>query len=506
MQAPVPTAPADGWVLWHTRQLRVADHPAVAYIRRQGGRCWPIFIADPRFCVHGRTSAARLRFLFESLADLQTQYADRGGSLSILTGDPRRILPELAAAGWQIATPAEPTGRYGLARDDAVAAAADVTFVDADGLLRGEAGRDDWRGHVTEWFRAAPHAPPAASMLLEGPTETTPTALIDRHAAAPAQEIARRGGTTAAHEQLQRFIAAIDAYPGSISAPADARTGTSQLSPYLRFGCLSLRAVYQAVMDAVPAGRPRQMFISRLYWNRYYNQRLADWPGWLDTAVNPAMVAFHADTHDPALVTAWRQGRTGFPMVDASMRCLRRTGWLNFRMRAMCASFLCDLCQQPWRPGADWYYRQLLDADPAINYTQFQLQAGMDGRRTLRIYNPRKQVRDNDPDGRFIHRWVPELRALPLRYLERPEHTPLAVQQRVGVRIGTDYPRPVIDHDAARAAILRKFEQVRPAAERARRIPTVARRIDVARGAATGAPPDVPPASTADPQRSLSEF
>jgi len=193
-------------------------------------------------------------------------------------------------------------------------------------------------------------------------------------------------------------------------------------------------------------------------------------------------------------------------MVDASMRCLRRTGWLNFRMRAMCASFLCDLCQQPWRPGADWYYRQLLDADPAINYTQFQLQAGMDGRRTLRIYNPRKQVRDNDPDGRFIHRWVPELRALPLRYLERPEHTPLAVQRRVGVRIGTDYPRPVIDHDAARAAILRKFEQVRPAAERARRIPTVARRIDVARGAATGAPPDVPPASTADPQRSLSEF
>jgi deoxyribodipyrimidine photo-lyase len=199
----------------------------------------------------------------------------------------------------------------------------------------------------------------------------------------------------------------------------------------------------------------------------------------MDEAANPVMEGFHDDTHDPALVEAWKDGRTGYPMVDASMRCLQATGWLNFRMRAMCASFLCDLLQQPWKIGADWFYYHLIDADPAINYTQFQIQAGMDGTSMLRIYNPRKQVRDNDPNGEFISRWVPELQALPVEYLDQPEKTPLHVQDEYSVTIGETYPYPIVEYEAAREAIVSKFKAVRERAERALQNEAVARRISM---------------------------
>jgi len=154
----------------------------------------------------------------------------------------------------------------------------------------------------------------------------------------------------------------------------------------------------------------------------------------------------------------------------------------------MCASFLCDLLQQPWKIGADFFYYHLLDADPAINYTQFQLQAGVDGTNMLRIYNPRKQVRDNDPDGEFIKKWVPELEALPVEYLDQPEKTPLHVQDEVGVRIGETYPYPIVEYEAAREAIIEKFEAAQAAATEALQHPEVNRRASLSQRGGTAQP------------------
>jgi deoxyribodipyrimidine photo-lyase len=307
----------------------------------------------------------------------------------------------------------------------------------------------------------------------------------------PEKSIERCGGTAAAIEVLSDFIDNLSDYPGNISSPTDARSGTSQLSPYLRFGCLSVRQVYQRVRDCSTSGRAEEMFVSRLYWNRHYNQKLADWHGWMDTAVNPVLEDFHADSHDPDLVDAWKHGQTGYPMVDASMRCLKETGWLNFRMRAMCASMLCDLMQQPWKLGADWFYYHLLDADPAINYTQFQLQAGVDGTNMMRIYNPRKQARDNDPNGEFIHKWVPELQSLPVKYLDQPEKTPVSVQNEVGVSIGDDYPYPIVEYEQARHDIIEKIEQVRDAAHEALHHPEVNRRASLSQRGGTTTVEDI---------------
>jgi len=268
--------------------------------------------------------------------------------------------------------------------------------------------------------------------------------------------------------------------------------------------------VYQAIDSDVTDTRAKELFVSRLFWNRHYNQKLADWPGWMDTAVNPVLEDFHADTHDPELVTAWKHGNTGYPMVDASMRCLTHTGWLNFRMRAMCASFLCDLLQQPWKIGADWFYYHLLDADPAINYTQFQIQAGVDGTNMMRVYNPRKQVTDNDPDGEFITKWVPELVDLPGEHLARPEKTPIHVQNESGVSIDEDYPRPIVEYETARANILDKFRAVRPQAKQALDHPEVARRVSIThQNTVENAKPATKPSDTSHDtttQSSLGQF
>jgi deoxyribodipyrimidine photo-lyase len=472
----------DGCVVWHCRQLRTRDHPVLEYATAEYSTILPIFVVDPSFYEpEGLACDARIQFCHESIADLNEQYRDRGGALTLCHGDPIQVLSAFTDAGWEIATTADPTGRYGLRRDNAVADACNVTFIDADGLVRGaDDSRDGWADQAEAWLTGTQCAWNADEITIA--TVDTPIT-IDRVAATyeitPEKRNIPTGGTTAARKRVIDFLDRLDSYPQNISSPADARTGTSQLSPYLRFGCLSVREVYQAVTEHEGTERAAEMFRSRLWWNRHYNQKLVDWAGWMDEAANPVMEGFHADTYDPARIEAWKHGRTGYPMVDASMRCLKATGWLNFRMRAMCASFLCDLLQQPWKIGADWFYYHLIDADPAINYTQFQIQAGMDGTNMFQIYNPRKQVRDNDPDGEFIHRWVPELQGLPVEYLDQPEKTPLHIQNECGVHIGETYPYPLVEYEGAREAIISKFEGVRTQAKQALQNDAVARRISM---------------------------
>jgi deoxyribodipyrimidine photo-lyase len=487
-----PTSPAtdavpatdSGAVVWHCRGLRTTDHPALAHAADRFDELLPVFVFDPRFYGEdGLACDARISCLHDCLTGLDRQHHSRGGCLALAHADPVEVLSRFREAGWAVVTTADPVGRYGLQRDDAVAEACDATFVVGDGLRHGDGpSREGWQEHVTEWFQSAPATWDADAVRLQ--TTQTPVTVADIERAydvSPTKSQVPEGGRTAAVEALNAFTESIGSYPGSISAPQDAREGTSQLSPYLRFGCLSVREVYQHVTEHAPDCRGREMFISRLYWNRHYSQKLVDWPGWMDTAVNPVMEEFHADTHDPDLVAAWKRGETGYPMVDASMRCLRGTGWLNFRMRAMSASVFCDLLQQPWWVGADWFYYHLIDADPAINYTQWQSQAGLVGTPAQRIYNPRKQVRDQDPEGEWIRRWVPELDSLPVEHLDQPEKTPVHVQQECGVEIGEDYPYPVVEYERAREQIKAKFRSVQDRAKAALNDPEVARRASLSR-------------------------
>lgn len=474
----------DGCVVWHRRDLRTVDSPALAFAAERYETVCPVFVFDPRFYgANGLACDARCRFLHESLADLDRAYSTYGGSLTLLSGPPLAVLSRFDRQGWDIVAGAEPTGRYGLRRDDAAAEQLDVRYIADDGIVRDAADtRDGWSDTVEAWFERDPRrVEPDEIGVTDIDTDVSIAGVEERHGIEPTKQSVPTGGRRVGLERLHAFIDRLPEYLGNVSSPTDAWAGTSRLSPYLRFGCLSVREVYQYVREEGPSCRGREAFISRLYWNRHYTQKLADWSGWMDTAVNPAMEGFRGDEQDHTLIDAWKHGETGYPMVDASMRCLAGTGWLNFRMRAMCASFLCDLLGQPWRVGADWFYYHLIDADPAINYSQFQTQAGMVGVNMRRVYNPRKQVRENDPDGTFIRTWVPELAPLPTTHLARPERTPIHVQETCDVTIGEDYPYPIVEYEAARDRAMRAFDAVELAAKRALAEPEVRRRASLSR-------------------------
>ncbi len=509
-QDEIPTVES-GVVVWHRRHLRTSDHPAVTYATNHYDAVIPVFIFDPGFYSgSGLACDSRISFLHDCLRDLNNQYERVDSAITYAYGDPIDVLTRFTESGWDIVATADPTSRYGWQRDNEAAATCDVAFIDDDGLVRNtDNTRDGWSDHVKNWMTDDPHTfDPTETTIKTISTPITPAKLTDEYSIIPQKTDVPRGGRKPGKRRLKHFTRNISDYPGSISAPIKAEHGTSRLSTYLRFGCVSVREAYQYVTENATDDRAVEMFTSRLFWNRHYNQKLEDWPGWMRKAVNPALTQFHADTHDPELVNAWKHGETGFPMVDASMRCLKQTGWLNFRMRAMCASFLCDLLQQPWRIGADWFYYHLIDADPAINYTQFQSQAGVVGVNMERVYNPRKQVRDNDPDGEFISKWVPELADLPVSHLDQPEKTPVATQQNCGVRIGDDYPYPVVEYEKARERIYRKIEQVKSTAESALANSEVARRASLSRRGGQQSLDDANQSdqSTQTAQSSLAEF
>jgi len=524
---------ADGYVVWHRTHLRIEDHRAFTEAVSDSDVVCPLFVFDPTFYGgDGLACDARLRFFHEAITSLDRLYAAAPAKANITAapesrsrienttqlelpasgrfeservasdtlspadtvgmtfgfGDPAALLSRFVERDWKVLTMATPTSRYGLRRDRRVKECCgdEIEFVSGDGLVRGrDWPRKEWQDEVESWLTAAQYEPgwnDHETTRLAINTGLTPAAIDDAFDVEPTKTKVPTGTHHAATTQLREFAERIHSYPGSISAPQDARGGTSGLSPYINFGLLSVRQIYQHIIDTVPESRGRSMFISRLFWNLHYNQKLVDWPGWTKEAVNPVFAGFNEDNHSSALVAAWKQGKTGYPMVDASMRCLRDTGWLNFRMRAMCASFFTHILQQPWWIGADWYHHHLIDSDVGINYTQWQSQAGLIGKPSQLVYNPRKQVRDHDPDGEWITEWVPELSELPGEFLPRPERTPLAVQNDCGVSIGEDYPRPVVEFEARREEYWDRFERYRPNAAAMLRRPAIAKRASFSGG------------------------
>jgi deoxyribodipyrimidine photo-lyase len=208
----------------------------------------------------------------------------------------------------------------------------------------------------------------------------------------------------------------------------------------------ALRALgrHREAGDAVYAASLRS-FVSRLHWHCHFIQKLEDEPGLERRNLHRGYDGLRPEQPDPGRVAAWIEGRTGFPFVDACMRALAATGWLNFRMRAMVMSFSSYHLWQHWRGPAIALARRFTDFEPGIHYPQAQMQSGTTGVNTARIYNPVKQSRDQDPEGVFIRRWVPELAALPDSWLHEPWAAPAALLSDRGLRLGETYPLPLVD-------------------------------------------------------------
>jgi len=256
------------------------------------------------------------------------------------------------------------------------------------------------------------------------------------------------GGPTAANQYLTSFLYQRKSnYSKHISKPEESRKSCSRLSPYLAWGNLSMKQVYQATLEAIArTGDKRNLafFINRLHWHCHFIQKFESECRIEFENLNRGFDKIRNETN-PELVIAWENGRTGYPLIDACINCVKTTGYLNFRMRSLLVSFFTHHLWQPWQVGAHFLARQFLDYEPGIHYPQFQMQAGTMGVNTIRIYNPIKQSMDHDPEGVFIKKWVPSLKNVPTEFIHQPWLMPPADQHKVGFRPGYTYPIPVVD-------------------------------------------------------------
>jgi deoxyribodipyrimidine photo-lyase len=318
-----------------------------------------------------------------------------------------------------------------------------------NGVHRGLMHRDGWR---KKWNKRM--AEPVYETNLGALESILPEDKVWKpNAAVPSQiketdDRFQRGGETLAWETLNSFLFERSAdYSSSISAPGPARNGCSRMSPYITWGNISIKQIVHHIKkhyDDVASKRGVRSFKSRLGWHCHFIQKFESEPRIEFENMNRGYDDIRQEK-DHEKLQAWKNGKTGFPMVDACMRSVLATGYLNFRMRAMLVSFLTHHLWLNWREGSPHLARQFLDFEPGIHYSQFQMQAGTMGVNTIRIYNPVKQGFDHDPDGEFIREWVPELRNVPAKQIHEPWIMSSMEQEMYSCRIGTDYPAPIID-------------------------------------------------------------
>ncbi|MAD18864.1 MAG: deoxyribodipyrimidine photolyase [Planctomycetaceae bacterium] len=464
-------------VVWFKRDLRVADHaPLVEAAGR--GPVVGLYVHEPEVLASPEWSPGHLAFIEDCLGELRRRLASLGSVLLVRHGAMPETLDRLHDQ-WRFEEiwSHEETGlAITYARDRRVAAwcrRRDVLWNQRPqhGVIRPLASRDGWAGR---WRRRMSPPPLPVPKSIEGPT----TDAIDLLAADDARSIeirdagsnpmveAQRGGEHRATGVLESFLHDRgEDYQRAMSTPVEGWTACSRLSPHLAYGSLSIRTVHHATRHRIDslredpaAGRWRRSLASyekRLRWHCHFMQKLEDEPEIEFRNFNRAFDDLREEDRsrwsdeERGRFDAWVGGRTGYPLVDACMRCLDRTGWINFRMRAMLVSFAAYHLWLHWKPVAEHLATRFLDFEAGIHYSQCQMQSGVTGINTVRIYSPIKQAIDQDPEGRFIRRWVPELADVPDEHIARPEGMPPLTQHMSGCVIGDTYPAPVVDHETA---------------------------------------------------------
>lgn len=459
---------------WFRRDLRLRDNTALLRAAAEGERVVPLFVLDDAILARRDTGAARVRFLLGCLHELAAGLAERGSRLIVLRGDPVTEVVRVArAVGATTVHWNKDYEPYARARDarvvETLTAAGIKAFQWKDQVLFEEReiltteGRPytvftpysrAWRTRKPTAPAGLPRLPPLAADVA---LPTTPLPSAEELGFATEADLPPPG-EAAAHARLKRFAAdRLADYADARNRPAE--PGTSQLSPYLRFGAISVRSVYAATTGR---GLGAKTFTSELIWRDFYQQILFHHPNVEREAFRSPMRGLGWE-NDRGLFAAWQNGETGYPIVDAAMRQLRAVGWMHNRCRMIVASFLTKDLLIDWRWGERHFMRELVDGDLAANNGGWQWAAstGTDSQPWFRIFNPVAQGEKFDPEGAYVRRWVPELRDVPARFVHRPwDLTPLEAAG-AGLTLGTTYPERVVLHEERRPRALAMYGATR---------------------------------------------
>ncbi len=464
-------------IWWIRRDLRLADNQALAAaLDAGGGEVIPLFVLDPFFEGSPYAGEPRRAFMLGGLRALDEALRARGGRLIVRRGDPVEVLPRVAAESGAAAIYAEEDySPYARERDVKISAGLPLHLTPGLTIHPPDAvTKDDGEPYVvfTPFSRRWRGLnPPARADILPVPERITTPAGLESDGIPDAPRLPESipfiPGEEEAQRRLAAFVSGDDAPVYHYQARRDlpAVEGTSRLSPYLRWGMISPRRVVHAAIHAqASAPTPEQQdaaitWLTELIWREFYIGILYHFP-----RVRGASFRTEYDgiqwRDDPQGLAAWREGRTGYPLVDAAMRELAATGWMHNRARMIVASFLVKDLLIDWREGERWFMQRLVDGDPAANNGGWQWAAGTgtDAAPYFRIFNPTAQSKKFDPDGAYIRRWVPELADVPGKYIHEPARMPQDVQHGAGCRIGVDYPAPIVDHRMARERCLAAYK------------------------------------------------
>lgn len=456
-------------VWFRGKDLRIADHPPLAEAA-QKGETIPVFVLDPYFFSpeQAKELPHRMQFLLQSLEALKANLQAKGSDLVIFGGKSTRLIPELAARfGVDQVVAHRWTEPFGQKRDAIVAERLRVPFVLYEGETMAAPGEvltqqgqpfSVFTPFSRQWRKVIQVRQPLPVRVGSLPKELDRTGEVAVPTLAAlgieANESLLHGGERAGRDRLTRFVKRAERY--HVDRDRMDMEGTSRLSVDLKFGTVSARTVWNEANKHMTDPEALFRFQTEVLWREFSHHVLYTRPHVLTEPFRPAFKGFPWE-NDEVLWRAWCEGKTGYPVVDASARQLLGEGYVHNRARMISASFLTkDLCID-YRRGEGHYMKHLTDGDWAQNNLgwQWATGCGCDAQPYFRIFNPITQGEKFDPDGGYVRKWVPELAKMPAKHIHSPWEAPAAVLAAAGVRLGTTYPMPIVEHRVARDHFLR---------------------------------------------------